>query len=146
MPDKSSTFDTVTPRAVLTWYPNDELTVYTSYSEGFRSGYDQTPRVEFLAPGFPPVEEDSLRNYEVGAKGNLLDGRLIFDAALYFIDWQDVQQTILVPAPGSRYWIGHSRCKWRIRQRRGRRPGFNGAAHRAFATGPELQLERSHPG
>ena len=101
VPDKSSTFDTVTPRAVLTWYPNDELTVYTSYSEGFRSGYDQTPRVEFLAPGFPPVEEDSLRNYEVGAKGNLLDGRLIFDAALYFIDWQDVQQTILVPAPSS---------------------------------------------
>ena len=93
----SSTFDTVTPRVVLTWYPHDELTIYSSYSEGFRSGYDQGTVVQRQYPDFAPVEEDSLRNYEVGAKGSLLGGRLAFNSALYYIDWQDVQQTLLVP-------------------------------------------------
>jgi iron complex outermembrane receptor protein len=97
-----SEFDATTPRAILTWYPSGELTLYGSYSEGFRSGFNQNANVITAAPQFPPVKEDRLKNYEIGAKGTLVDGRLFFDTALYYIDWQDVQQTVGVQvAPGT---------------------------------------------
>jgi iron complex outermembrane recepter protein len=85
--------DAVTPRAVVTWHPNPELSVYTSYSEGFRSGFDQ-----FLAAknalGFGPLKPDKLRNYEIGAKGGTGAGGFRYEAAVYFIDWSDVQQSL----------------------------------------------------
>lgn len=94
------TFDNVSSRAVLTWFPKDTLTMYASYSEGFRSGFVQDALVTLIAPGFPALKEDTLANYEIGAKGSLLNDWLNFDAALYYIDWQDVQQTLGVSVGG----------------------------------------------
>jgi iron complex outermembrane recepter protein len=87
-------FSEVSPRVVLTWYPKENLTVYSSYSEGFRSGTLQTPAVTVAAPSIPASNPDTLKNYEVGAKGNLLDGRVGFDAALYYMEWQGLQQAL----------------------------------------------------
>lgn len=94
---KGVSFNPTTPRAVLTWYPSRNVTVYGSFSEGFRSGFPQDPGVLQLLPGFPAVKPDKLYNYEIGAKTNLWDNRLSFDAALYYIDWRDVQQSVGVP-------------------------------------------------
>jgi iron complex outermembrane recepter protein len=92
-----SSFDAVTPRVVLTWHPRDQVTIYTSYAEGFRSGLNQTPPVRLAAPAFGPADPDKLHNYELGAKfGGLADGRITLDTAVFFIDWQDVQQTLSV--------------------------------------------------
>jgi iron complex outermembrane receptor protein len=93
----SSRFDADSPRVILTWYPSDRTTFYASYSEGFRSGFDQNPGVLRTAPDFPPVDADTLKNYEIGAKGSLLDRRVNYDVALYYIDWQDVMQQVTVP-------------------------------------------------
>jgi iron complex outermembrane recepter protein len=90
-------FNATTPRAVLSWFPGEALTMYASYSEGFRSGAPQDPGVARAFPAFPPLKPDELKNYEIGAKGSLRGGRLVFDAAAYYIDWQDVQQTLSVP-------------------------------------------------
>ena len=95
-----TSFDRLTPRTVLTWHPNDDLTFYASYAQGFRSGLLQQPSVLALAPGFPAAEPDLLHNYELGAKGSLLDGRLQFDTAVFYLDWEDIQQGLSV-APGS---------------------------------------------
>ncbi len=84
----------VTPRAVLTWHPNDDLSLYTSYSEGFRSGAPQSQLVTFIVPELAAAKPDTLRNYELGVKGTLLDRRVTFDTAFYFIDWREPQQTI----------------------------------------------------
>jgi iron complex outermembrane recepter protein len=89
-------FDTVSPRVALTWKPIDQLTVYTSYSEGFRSGAFQQPLILAVAPEFPAVKGDTLSNYEVGTKANLWGGRVRLDTAVYYIDWQDVQQIVAV--------------------------------------------------
>jgi iron complex outermembrane recepter protein len=94
---KGVSFNPTTPRAVLTWYPSRDVTVYSSFSEGFRSGFPQDPGVLQVLPGFPAVKPDKLYNYEIGAKTNLWDNRLSFDAALYYIDWRDVQQSVGVP-------------------------------------------------
>jgi iron complex outermembrane recepter protein len=93
----NSTFDHVSPRVVLNWHPRTQTTVYASYAEGFRSGLNQLPAVRRVAPDFPAVNPDELRSYEVGAKGSLWEGRIVFDAAAFYIDWQDVQQSLLVP-------------------------------------------------
>jgi iron complex outermembrane recepter protein len=92
----STTFDAISPRLVLSWHPSDSSTLYGSYSEGFRSGFNQNALVLAALAGFPPVKEDTLKNYEVGAKGSFLDGRITYDSAVYYIDWQDVQQTVFV--------------------------------------------------
>jgi iron complex outermembrane receptor protein len=88
------TFDAVTPRVVLTWLPTSKFTAYASYSQGFRSGFNQSPTVIRTAPSLPSVRADKLSNYEIGAKGSVLDGLLSFDAALYYIDWKDIQQNV----------------------------------------------------
>lgn len=87
----SSDFSKTTPRVVLNWHPSDRFTTYVSYAEGFRSGFQQQPNVILSNPQIPPVDADSLKNYEFGAKGTLLEGRIGFDTAIYYIDWQDVQ-------------------------------------------------------
>lgn len=64
---------------------------YVQASQGFRPG-GVNP-----APGLPEnlsaYGADSLWNYEVGVKGSWLDNRLTLDAALYRIDWRDMQYT-----------------------------------------------------
>src|SRR5690606_27110056 len=97
---RTDTFDAVTPRAVITWLPSRKFTAYASYSQGFRSGFNQSPTIIRTAPGIPPVKADRLSNYEVGAKGSLLGGALTFDAALYYIDWKDIQQNLNVDING----------------------------------------------
>lgn len=62
--------------------------LYATYSQGFRPGGVNN------APGLPaeliPYGSDSLENYEVGVKFDLLDRRLMVDATLYQINWTDM--------------------------------------------------------
>jgi outer membrane receptor protein involved in Fe transport len=100
-----STFNATTPRVVLTWFPQHDYTMYASYSEGFRSGFPQSELVQLAAPAFAPVKPDKLHNFEVGGKGALLDNRLIFDAAVYYMKWDEIQQTLGIPVPGTTAYI-----------------------------------------
>ena len=95
----SSAFHKVSPRGVLSWRASDSESFYASYSEGFRSGGNQDPAT--LHSGFyPPFRPDNLKNYEVGTKGTLWQGRVTFDTSVYYMDWQHVQQLLTVPVPG----------------------------------------------
>jgi outer membrane receptor protein involved in Fe transport len=93
------TASAVTPRLVLAWRPARAFTIYASYSEGFRSGFPQAAAASVI----PPAQPDRLKNYEIGAKGNLFGGMLALDTAFYYIDWQDVQQNITVSSGGIPY-------------------------------------------
>jgi iron complex outermembrane receptor protein len=94
------TFDKLTPRAVLTWHPSAETTGYASYAEGFRSGGNSDPPVPEIAPALASYRPDSLKNYELGAKGSRWHGRINFDAAVYYIDWTNIQQSLTVNLNG----------------------------------------------
>lgn len=98
---KKSTFSKVSPRAVLAWHPRQASTLYASYAQGFRSGFNLSPITLLFAPNLPAPRADTLSNFEVGAKGSVLDGRLAYDVAVYHIDWKDIQQTLGVPTPGT---------------------------------------------
>lgn len=95
-------YDATTPRAVLSWYPTDNVTVYGSYAQGFRSGLPLSYTVGLSNPTFPDTKPDKLDNYELGVKLEMFDRRVSLDAAVYYIDWQDVQQSIAVPFNGTR--------------------------------------------
>jgi outer membrane receptor protein involved in Fe transport len=99
-------FNAVTPRIVATWLPNPYLTAYVSYSQGFRSGLNQTPLTLLAAP-LPPAKADKLNNYEVGVKGSLFGGFATYDAAIYYIKWNDIQQagSLLYGPPGEQVYI-----------------------------------------
>jgi iron complex outermembrane recepter protein len=94
-PIPEASFDKVTPRLVLSWKPNRNSMTYLSYAEGFRSGLLQPAAA--TAAGFGPVESDLLRNYELGNKATILDGRLSWEASVYYMDWQDLQQALSLP-------------------------------------------------
>lgn len=68
-----------------------DLMVYATVSQGFRGGGLNAANLPF-ASGIPlGFRPDTLLNYEVGAKGRLLDGAVVYDLAAYWIDWQDIQ-------------------------------------------------------
>lgn len=87
-----------TPRVVLTWHPTTDLSTYASFSEGFRSGSPQIYYTVHGQPGFPPAKPDKLYNYEVGAKGG--NSTVTFNAAVYYMNWKDVQQQVAVIVNG----------------------------------------------
>jgi iron complex outermembrane recepter protein len=103
--ETSASFDKVTPRVIFAWHPSTQTMAYASYSQGFRSGFDQYS-IAKTDLGLPPLKPDTLTNYEVGTRGSGLQGRFRYDAALYFIEWKDVQYQFTVvagdpPVPGA---------------------------------------------
>ncbi|MDU9394761.1 TonB-dependent siderophore receptor [Pseudomonas sp. zfem002] len=71
-----------TPYAGLTWDLDPRWTLYTSYAETFtpQTGYSMGPQ-----PG-SPLEPSTSKNYELGLKGQLFDGRMNSAFALYRIE------------------------------------------------------------
>lgn len=77
--------------------------MYATYSQGYRKGgVNAVPECtpEQIAsddqqlcaqPDEVLIDPDTIDNYEIGYKGVLLDGDLSLNAAVYFIDWKDLQ-------------------------------------------------------
>lgn len=80
----------VTPKFVLSYKAAQNAMIYVSGAQGYRIGGANVPNA--LDPAVPDrYRPDSLWNYELGAKTTWLDGKLILNAALYYIDWSDIQ-------------------------------------------------------
>ena len=88
-----------TPRASVSFRPNENHNIYVSYSRGFKGGgFDprgqstqaptQSPEDVFEFMSFDPETVDS---YELGWKASLLNNRLQFATALFNADYEDVQ-------------------------------------------------------
>jgi iron complex outermembrane recepter protein len=98
-------------RANLTWHMTPDTMVYYTFSQGFRPGAfnrSQRNKAVFLDPatglqtaqyktpaGYGP---DSLTNHEIGLKSEFLDHRLLVNASLYHMTWDDVQLLFYNPA------------------------------------------------
>ncbi len=103
--DDSDTFKEFTPRASISWKPDENHNIYFTYSRGFKGGgfdprgqtnatpdFDQDGTISadevFNFLQFDPETVDS---YELGWKGSLLDNRLNVSVALFKGDYSDVQ-------------------------------------------------------
>jgi outer membrane receptor protein involved in Fe transport len=70
----------------------DDKMVYFLYSQGFRLGGFNSPRA--VATGLVPLEydPDKLDNYEIGLKSKWMDDRLLLNATLFYMKWNEYQQ------------------------------------------------------
>ena len=86
--DQNPTWDDIIWNISLEHRPDDNTMYYGRISTGFRAGGFNS------ASGFnPPIEEETLINYELGVKGLFLDQRLNIRAAVFFEDYDNYQHT-----------------------------------------------------
>lgn len=93
------TFTQVLPKVALKYKFNNSLNTYATVSKGYKSGGFNTNSSIDISE-FRSYDAEQSWNYELGFKSSLADSRLYFDAALFYIDWQD--QQIDVPVPTGR--------------------------------------------
>jgi iron complex outermembrane receptor protein len=101
--EKELEIDETTPMANLSYDFNDDVMMYVSYSEGFKSG-GFTQRVfppivvPYTAPPgtpdidlIPTYEPEFVEVYELGFKSTLADGRVRLNGAVFHTDYDDLQ-------------------------------------------------------
>jgi outer membrane receptor protein involved in Fe transport len=90
--------DNVPWRLALNWQYDTDTLLYTSVSEGFKSG--TTPvNAANLAVQNAPVKQEQLLAYEVGVKATLLEQRMQFNASTFYYDYQDKQLSVYFADP-----------------------------------------------
>lgn len=94
------------PKVALDYTPNDDSLYYFSAAKGFRPGSPNNPLPETCDSdlndiGFSEApdgtEADSLWSYEVGGKLTLAEGRVVLNGAAYYIDWEDIPASVILP-------------------------------------------------
>ena len=85
-----------------TWRLTDDHMVYVTVSEGYRPGGINRDPGLLITAGTQTWVPDTITNYEFGWKTTGMDGRLRFNGAVFFADWDDIQFTI--------YEFGLSAC------------------------------------
>ncbi|MBB6522596.1 TonB-dependent receptor [Pseudoteredinibacter isoporae] len=86
--------DNISPTVSARIKLNEDISIYSRYARGFRAGgFPLAPASPISNSGFNSEISD---NYELGIKGNLFDGQLDFDLALFRIDVSDQQLTTIV--------------------------------------------------
>ena len=99
----SDEFDSINPRATLSYRPDDSTNLYLNISKGSKPGTFNT-QVPTGADGQPDesfraVEEEEAWNYELGYKGRLMDGRMVLNVAGYRTEVTDQQLTTVIETP-----------------------------------------------
>ena len=87
--EADESFDVWLPRAVVSYRAWEHVMPYASVSRGFRSGGFNDS--ESLGSSYAP---EFTWNYELGAKTSWFENRLQLNAALFYIDWSDMQVEI----------------------------------------------------
>lgn len=90
---RTTQFDNTLPRATLTWEPSSDLTLYAQYAKGNSPGGFNDP-----AAPVTTFEEETLTNYEIGAKTRLF-GFDYLNASLFWNTYEDQVLTNTFQAP-----------------------------------------------
>lgn len=95
----TNSWSNVSPKIGINAHINDDLFAYASWTRGFRSGgfngRGNTPQTA------GPFDEERADSYEVGAKWEGFDDRLRMNLTLFWTEFNDLQRTVIRPAPGS---------------------------------------------
>jgi iron complex outermembrane receptor protein len=86
-------FDQFNPSFTVEYDLNEFSNVYAKVVTAYKSGgtSQRSTSAENFQTGFDPEE---LISYELGYKGDLLDGRMRFNAALFYMEYEDYQQSV----------------------------------------------------
>lgn len=91
---EEGSFDDFTPRVGINWTPTDDLLLYFSYSEGFKSGILLSGQTN------PLLNPETVEAIEIGLKGRFFGNRLQINASAFTYDFVDLQVGRTLPAPG----------------------------------------------
>jgi iron complex outermembrane receptor protein len=78
----------------LTHYLSDDINVYAKYARGFKAGGFDASFSSTSTLGDRVFDAEYLDSYEIGYKSELADGRVRLNAALFYADYQDKQETV----------------------------------------------------
>jgi iron complex outermembrane receptor protein len=84
-------FTNFSPKVGVQAYPNDDVMVYGSYSEGYKTGGWTTRLTNPQGNVAPDFDEEVAETWEVGVKSTLLDRRLQVNLAAFTTNYKDVQ-------------------------------------------------------
>jgi iron complex outermembrane recepter protein len=107
--DLSGDETVLTPKFQLEYKPNDDHLHYARIAQGFRPGGPNqavpgTCDADLAALGLSEVpdnlDSDQLWSYEIGSKNSFAGGRGTLNAAVFYIDWTDIQTGFLLPNCG----------------------------------------------
>ena len=88
--DESESFDEVVPEFSVGYHLSDDALLYARAAKGFKAG-----GFNLSAPaGNESFDTETSWTYEIGAKTSWLDDALIVNAALFYIDWDDLQLSL----------------------------------------------------
>ena len=85
-------FDNFSPRLIVKYTPNDHWMLFSSVSDGFKSGGFS------LGARTPAFNEETIRSVEIGGKASLLDGRLQMSLTGFDYSYGDLQVTKVLDA------------------------------------------------
>lgn len=89
-----------TPKFGLSYKASDDVLLYGSYSEGFRSGGFNGRGDNVLTLG--PYNPEKVKSTELGMKSEFLDNRLQLNVSLFHTKYQDKQEDVVFPSgPGA---------------------------------------------
>ena len=77
------------PSVSLTYFATEDLMVYASFSQGFKSGGFNQLRTAVGVPG--EFDDERSSNYELGWKGTFLDRRVQLNGTIFYVDYDDFQ-------------------------------------------------------
>jgi iron complex outermembrane receptor protein len=81
-----------TPQVTVDWRVSDNAFAYLTVAKGFKGGgFDDTPANP--AQASTPFDPEEATNYELGFKTTVLDRRLRLNAAMFKMDYKDLQVT-----------------------------------------------------
>ncbi|MCL4791436.1 MAG: TonB-dependent receptor [Gammaproteobacteria bacterium] len=104
-PECRKDFTSFTPRLTLRYQYTDDINLYANIAKGVKPGdFNATvpldPITSLPDESFRAVDEESMWSYEIGAKTEWLDRRLIANVAVYYNDVEDQQLTTNIEGPG----------------------------------------------
>ncbi|MDZ3832666.1 MAG: TonB-dependent receptor [Sphingopyxis sp.] len=95
---EARTFNEFTPRVSLTYKASDDVNIYAAYGRGFKSGgFDMRGDATATPSTRDGYDSEIVDSYEVGLKGDFLDGQLRLNTAFFYTDYQGQQVTTQVP-------------------------------------------------
>jgi outer membrane receptor protein involved in Fe transport len=145
-----------TPKFQVTAKLDQDHLLYALVSKGFRQG-DVNPPVplalceaELAALGYttPPasIHSDSLWNYEVGTKNTFADRNVVLNVSGYFLDWKDIQQSVIMPSCGFGFSANVAAAEVKGAELEMRWAPWRGLTLSAAATYNDARITQSAPG
>ena len=106
----SKSENSFTPKVSFSYQMDSRNLYYASYAKGFRPGGANNPvpyaacAGDFAAFGIaqspPTFSSDTVNSFEIGAKNNI-DNRIKIASSVYYIRWNNIQQTVVPPVCSS---------------------------------------------